>query len=109
MYVIVIYTYHTHALWNLNMNTHTCTFTHVQHTPYTHISSYILTYSHTHISCTQTHTLTQGGGSSQASRGGRETTKSILENMPELWDEELYKSEYDLSNFMQSLATSNKN
>jgi len=53
--------------------------------------------------------LELGGGSSQASRGGRESTKSILENMPELWDEELYKSEYDLSNFMQSLATSNKN
>ena len=101
MYVIVIYTYHTQALWNLNMNT--CT-THIIHS---HI--YTLTFSHTHISCTQTHTLTQGEGSSQASRGGRESTKTILENMPELWDEELYKSEYDLSNFMQSLATSNKN
>jgi len=107
MYVIVIYTYHTHALWNINMNTRTHTFTHVQHTIHSNI--YILTYSHTHISCTRTHSLTQGGGSSQASRGGRENTKSILENMPELWDEELYKSEYDLSNFMQSLATSNKN
>jgi len=82
---------------------HTCT----THTIHSHI--YILTYSHTHISCTQTHTLTQGGGSSQASRASRESTKSILENMPELWDEELYKSEYDLSNFVQSLATSNKN
>ena len=43
------------------------------------------------------HTLTQGGGAGRVSRDGRESTKNILENMPELWDEELYKSEYDLS------------
>jgi len=64
------------------------------------------TCTHTHTN-THTHTLTQGGSSSQASRGGRESTKSILEDVPVLWDEELYKSEYDLSNFMQSQTISN--
>ena len=72
------------------------------HTTHSHI-----THSLTHDS--NSHTLTQGGSAGRASRDGRESTKNVLENMPELWDEELYKSEYDLSNFMQSLATSNKN
>lgn len=34
----------------------------------------------------------------------QEGLKSILENLPELWDEDQYKTEYDLSSFMQSLA-----
>ena len=67
------------------------------------------TLTHTHSLTHDSHTLTQGGGAGRASRDGRESTKNILENMPELWDEELYKNEYDLSNIMQSLATSNKN
>jgi len=78
---------------------------------YTHIplhtcAKHTHTHVHTHTQ-THTHTLTQGGSSSQASRGGRESTKSILEDVPVLWDEELYKSEYDLSNFMQSQTISN--
>ena len=30
--------------------------------------------------------------------------KDVLESLPTLWDEEQYKSEYDLSNFMNSLS-----
>ena len=76
---------------------------------YTHIPSHTRakhthTYTHTHK---HTHTLSLREEVCVPSRGGRESTKSILENMPELWDEELYKSEYDLSNFMQSLTISN--
>lgn len=29
--------------------------------------------------------------------------KSVLESLPELWDEHSYETEYDLSNFIQSL------
>lgn len=29
--------------------------------------------------------------------------KSVLENLPELWDTSQYETEYDLSNFLQSL------
>lgn len=29
--------------------------------------------------------------------------KSVLESLPELWDENSYETEYDLSNFIQSL------
>jgi TATA-binding protein-associated factor len=29
--------------------------------------------------------------------------KSILENLPDLWEESAYESEYDLSSFIQSL------
>ena len=29
--------------------------------------------------------------------------KNLLENLPELWDESQYESEYDLNNFMSSL------
>ena len=47
-------------------------------------------------------------GVTQAPRGGQAGMKSILENMPELWSEEQYASEYDLSSFMQSLAAANK-
>lgn len=35
----------------------------------------------------------------QNSRG----VKSILESLPDLWEESAYESEYDLSNFIQSL------
>ncbi|XP_013387250.1 TATA-binding protein-associated factor 172-like [Lingula anatina] len=35
---------------------------------------------------------------------GKESMKSILENMDELWDEKQYETEYDLGSFMQSLA-----
>lgn len=39
---------------------------------------------------------------------GKEGMRSILENLPELWSEEQYRSEYDLSSFMKSLATVEK-
>ena len=29
--------------------------------------------------------------------------KSVLENLPELWDTSQYETEYDLSNFLKSL------
>jgi TATA-binding protein-associated factor len=45
------------------------------------------------------------GGSRGRSRGKRgEGMKEVLENLPTLWDEEQYKSEYDLSSFMNSLS-----
>ena len=53
--------------------------------------------------------MQEGQGATQSSRGGQASMKSILENMPELWSEEQYTSEYDLSSFMQSLAAANKN
>ena len=31
------------------------------------------------------------------------SVKNILENLEELWDEKQYESEYDMSNFLQSL------
>jgi TATA-binding protein-associated factor len=31
--------------------------------------------------------------------------KNILENLPELWDSQQYDSEYDLTNFIQSLKS----
>ncbi|XP_065826869.1 TATA-binding protein-associated factor 172-like isoform X2 [Oscarella lobularis] len=34
---------------------------------------------------------------------GKETLKSLLEKMGDLWDEEQYENEYDLSSFMKSL------
>ena len=53
---------------------------------------YTLTHTHSLTHHSNSHTLTQGGGAGRVSRDGRESTKNILENMPELWDEELYKS-----------------
>ena len=43
-----------------------------------------------------------------AGGGGKESMQSILENLPELWNEDQYRSEYDLSSFMKSLATVEK-
>lgn len=42
-------------------------------------------------------TLEQKSGSS--SRG----VKSLLDNLPDLWEESAYESEYDLTTFIQSL------
>ena len=44
-----------------------------------------------------------GGGKGR--RGGGEGVKEILENLPTLWDEDQYKSEYDLTSFMNSLSS----
>ena len=40
--------------------------------------------------------------------GSKESMRSILENLPELWSEDQYRSEYDLSSFMKSLASVEK-
>ncbi|XP_005991591.1 TATA-binding protein-associated factor 172 isoform X2 [Latimeria chalumnae] len=51
-------------------------------------------------------TLDKGGRSEKveaASSSGRETVKSILENLGELWSQEQYDTEYNLDNFMDSL------
>lgn len=41
------------------------------------------------------------------SEGSKDTKlkgiKSVLENLPELWDTSQYETEYDLSNFLKSL------
>ena len=33
----------------------------------------------------------------------KETAKSIIENLEELWEDEQYESEYDIQSFMRSL------
>ena len=38
------------------------------------------------------------------SEGKKETTKSILEGLGDLWDKSQYESEYDIDAFMTSLA-----
>ena len=43
-----------------------------------------------------------------ATSGGKESMHSILENLPELWSEDQYRSEYDLSSFMKSLTSADK-
>ena len=42
--------------------------------------------------------------STSTGKDGRNSMKRVLESMPELWDESQYTNEYDLSNFMKSLA-----
>ena len=34
--------------------------------------------------------------------------KEVLESLPSLWDEEQYKSEYELSSFIDSLSAANR-
>ena len=46
-----------------------------------------------------------GGGARGKSRDKKsESVKDLLESLPTLWDEDQYKSEYDLSSFMNSLS-----
>ena len=40
-------------------------------------------------------------GMAKEGRGG---LKKVLDNLPELWDEQQYSEEYDLSGFMKSLT-----
>ena len=47
----------------------------------------------------------QGGG---GLREKKEGMKEVLESLPTLWDEEQYKSEYDLSSFMTSLTAAKR-
>lgn len=46
------------------------------------------------------------GGSSQARSGGSSSggsMKNVIENLPELWEDQQYEEEYDLSQFIQNL------
>lgn len=45
--------------------------------------------------------VSSGGSSSDQNK--RESIKSILENLGDLWDEKEYESEYNLDNFIKSL------
>ena len=47
--------------------------------------------------------------SSSDQSGSGNTLKTILEGMPNLWDEEQYGGEYDMNKFMKSLATTKNN
>ena len=47
-----------------------------------------------------------GGGTAVV--GSKESMRSVLENLPELWSEDQYRSEYDLSSFMKSLTSADK-
>ncbi|XP_017770468.1 PREDICTED: TATA-binding protein-associated factor 172 [Nicrophorus vespilloides] len=50
------------------------------------------------------HKPTPGGGSQEAgSSSGKPGVKSILEALPELWDDKQYEDEYDLSQFISKL------
>ena len=44
------------------------------------------------------------GSQSDQSQGKRDTVKSVLEGLGDLWDENQYEAEYDMSSFMKSLA-----
>lgn len=34
---------------------------------------------------------------------GAQCSKSLIENLPDLWDDKLYEEEYDMTNFIKSL------
>ena len=53
-----------------------------------------------HVSCV----YIQGGRGKGKGERRSEGMKEVLESLPTLWDEEQYKSEYDLSTFMNSLS-----
>lgn len=38
------------------------------------------------------------------STSGSVTMKAILDNLPDLWEEKQYETEYDMDNFVQSLS-----
>lgn len=52
---------------------------------------------------TQSDTRPRPDGTKPGSSGG---LKTVLDNLPELWDESLYHNEYDLGTFMNSLQPS---
>lgn len=49
----------------------------------------------------------KSGPENKDSSGDSKTSgvKSVLENLPELWDTNQYENEYDLSNFIESLRS----
>lgn len=48
------------------------------------------------------------GGETGEVKEGR-GLKKVLENLPELWDEQQYSEEYDLSGFIKSLSAIEEN
>ncbi|XP_069123766.1 TATA-binding protein-associated factor 172-like [Argopecten irradians] len=46
-----------------------------------------------------------GSNQSESGSSKKETVSSMLENLGDLWDEDQYDSEYDMKNFLNSLAT----
>lgn len=46
----------------------------------------------------------EGNKSNESASSSAKGVKSILESLPDLWDENAYESEYDLSNFISSLT-----
>lgn len=40
-------------------------------------------------------------------KSGNPSMKNVLENLPELWDNQSYEEEYDISTFIKSMGTKN--
>ena len=55
--------------------------------------------------CNDNYNMQSGGRRAGEKREGM---KEVLESLPTLWDEEQYKSEYDLSSFIDSLSAARK-
>ena len=47
---------------------------------------------------------TSGTKKKESASSEKSTMKDVMNNLEELWDEKQYEAEYDLSNFMKSLA-----
>lgn len=43
------------------------------------------------------------GGDERTSGSGGKGVKSVLDSLPDLWEDSAYESEYDLTSFIQSL------
>lgn len=52
------------------------------------------------------HSADDKSGKSGSSSSGKSGVKSLLDNLPELWDEQQYDTEYDLTTFISSLNPS---
>ncbi len=56
--------------------------------------------------CDYTFFLIQEGTKEGKKDSGGSGLRSVLDNLPEIWSEEQYSNEYDLTSFVKSLATS---
>ena len=45
----------------------------------------------------------QAGADTKAEEAGGSSVKSVLDNLPDLWDEDQYSEEYDMDNFIKNL------
>lgn len=43
------------------------------------------------------------GADTKAEEAGGSSVKSVLDNLPDLWDEDQYSEEYDMDNFIKNL------